>query len=367
MPELSSPDAEDKIRQMLATIDSGKLPNKQVKMEMFDLLESYECWQPLFQLIQLSAGKTDSRSVEDYVRLAKVQNVYLENIAAAAETCVKAVDIMHMTYKDFQQFMLPKIIERDDWAAESKILQALWQKFSDADGKVAALERLCLLFEKKIFNDGELGSAYSRLLQIDPKNIKALRYFKVVYTQNYEWEKVANILQDLISASSHPQDIFRLAQELAAVSLYQLDRPRESIQILETYCEGSPLDASTIHYDAYQRLGDWQGCLKVLRQCLLSVEEDGGRSVLLLKIGLLEEKMGHLDVAAQSFRRAIQLWPKFLEPYERLVQISAQKKNWNEALEWLGKLHDHVEDLTLRARLDELKVRLQDGLRYAAD
>ncbi len=110
-------------------------------------------------------------------------------------------------------------------------------------------------------------------MQLDPLNIKALRYFKLLFTQNYEWEKVVTMLRNLLTASKHARDVFRVGQELAAVLLYQLDRPQEAIDVVTKYCEGSPLDTSTISYDAYQRLNDWQGCLRILRECVLSVED----------------------------------------------------------------------------------------------
>src|SRR5690606_9965975 len=131
---------------------------------------------------------------------------------------------------------------------------------------------------KKTHNEQLLDRAYKRLREVDPTNVKALRYFKLYFTQANEWEEVVAILKTLLGSVTRPQEVYRVAQELAAIYLYQLDMADEAITTLDTYCEGSPLDASQIMFDAYQRMANWNGCLKVLRQCLVSVGTDRDRA-----------------------------------------------------------------------------------------
>src|SRR5690606_33746452 len=123
------------------------------------------------------------------------------------------------------------------------------------EDQILCLERLCLLLEKKIFNESQLTSTYEKLLEIDPLNLKALRYFKLILVQDNEWADVASILQKLLKAVRHPEEVFRVAQELATVYLYHLDKPNEAIETIQKYCHKSPLDSSTILFDAYQRIG----------------------------------------------------------------------------------------------------------------
>lgn len=152
---------------------------------------------------------------------------------------------------------------------------------------------------------------------------------------------------------------------MAAVYLYQLDQPRQAIEVIEQYCEGSPLDASTIYFDAYQRLGDWDGCLKVLRECLLSVDDDGSRSILHFKMAQLEERLNRFDQAQSNYEKSVNLNPKFFEPYENIIYLAIQKKDWQLARRWLDQLGQSIGDDGLKIHIDEALARMDKGLLHA--
>ena len=366
-------DAEvvEQVKKAVARIDAfdrgetgGKLEADD-RTRMLDLLEQYECWGPYFRLVKRCVQDPASRTQRDFVRLARVQNLYLEDVFAAAETCAALVFEMQLPYQKFTEDVLPQVVEFEDFAAEATILSAIVDRLQNAEA-VACLERLCMLYEKKTHNETQLGKTYERLLAADPRNVKALRYFKLVFTQNNEWEEVVGILKTLLGCVTHPQELFRVAQELAAIYLYQLDMAEEAINILENYCADSPLDTSTISYDAHQRLADWQGCLKVLRQCLLNVDDDVGRAVLHFKIGSLQEQLGAVGEALDNFLKAAKLWPQFLDAIEGVINVGVQRQDWKLILTWLGTLGERVHDERLKAQLKQAQARLADGLAHAS-
>ena len=334
--------------------------------ELLETLEQYECWGPYFRVMKRLLANPAARQPRDYLRLARVQNLYLEDVFAAAETCVALVSDLAVPYQRFSEDVLPQVVEFEDFAAEATILSAVSGKFKDKGDHVAALERLCMLYEKKTHNETQLGRTYEKLLEVDPRNVKALRYFKLLYSQSNEWEEVVGILKTLLGCVTHTQEVYRTAQELAAIYLYQLDMAEEAINVLETSCADSPLDTSTIQYDAYQRLADWQGCLRVLRQSLLTVDDDLARAVLHFKIASLHEQLGDLDAALDDFQKAVKLYPQFLDAVEGVIQVGVLKKDWRLIQQWLGVLESKVNDDKLKAQLKQAQVRLADGLSHAA-
>lgn len=365
-PPSTAPQSEpERLRRLAAQADAGQPLSVNARNEALELFERYECWAPYFRLIKRGMDHPSTRQLSDYVRLARVQSLYLEDIFAAAETSAQLIQHLKFPYKRFMEEILPKIIEPEDYAAESTILSAICDKLTIKDELVDCLERLCMLFEKKTHNDSQLAKTYERLLNADPYNVKALRYFKHIYTQNNEWDEVVTILKTLLKANLRPQEIFRAAQELAAVHLYQQDRAEDAIKVLEKYCLESPLDTSTILFDAYQRLANWNGCLKVLRQCLLSVEDEYGLAVLHLKIASLHEQLGDLEPALDNFVKSSSLWPNLLDAMEGVINVALLKKDWRLILTWLKTLSDKVQDERLNAQLKQVAKRLQDGLDHA--
>lgn len=355
----------ERLRRLAAQVDEGKALTGDVRAEALDLFERYECWAPYFRLIKRAIDDKSTRQLADYLRLARVQSLYLEDVFAAAETCAQMVQQLKVSYATVAADVLPRIIEPEDFTAEATILGAVCDRLSSKDDLIACLERLAMLFEKKTHNDGQLGKTYERLLQVDPHDVKALRYFKLIYTQNNEWDEVVSILKTMLKAVHRPQEIYRVAQELATIHLYQQDRAEDAIKVLSTYCTESPLDTSTILFDAYQRLANWNGCLKVLRQCLLSVDDDYGRAVLHLKIASLHEQLGELDQALDNFAQSSELWPNLLDAIEGVINVALLKKDWPTIQKWLGTLTGKVQDERLNVQLKQAAKRLQDGLDHA--
>lgn len=364
MVEPQSPEVEH-VKKLVAQVDSGAALSAQARTEILETFEQFECWAPYFRLLKRCLQDPSTRQLSDYVRLARVQNLYLEDVFAAAETCAAMVVEMKIPYQKFTEEVLPQVIEFEDYSAEATILSAACDRFPEVTDHVQAIERLCMLYEKKTHNETQLGKTYEKLLAIDPRNVKALRYFKLVFTQNNEWEEVVGILRTLITCVKHQQELFRVAQELAAIYLYQLDMAEEAINVLETHCAESPLDTSTILYDAYQRMADWAGCLKVLRQCLLNVDDDSGRAVLHFKIGSLLEQTSDLDGAIENFTKSAKLWPQFLDAVEGIINIGVLKQDWKLVQTWLQTLEGSIQDERLKVQLKQAQRRVQDGLAHA--
>ncbi|MCX6105314.1 MAG: hypothetical protein NTY08_05710 [Proteobacteria bacterium] len=355
----------DRIRSLVAKADSGGVTETAERLRILDVLEQHECWGPFFRLLGNTIAESPKHANEYFVRLARVQNKYLEDAFAAAETCANLVAELQVSYLQFSVDMLPQVIDFEDFNAEGTVLSAICDFLPTAADQISCLERLCMLYEKKIHNESRLVATYEKLLQVDPSNVRALRYFKLTFTQSNDWDQVVDTLKKLLVAVRKPQELFRVAQELAAIYLYQLDMPSEAIQTLEIYCSDSPLDTSTILFDAYQRLADWQGCLRVLRQCLLNVEAEGARAILHQKIAVLNAQIGATGEALDNFTKAVKISPPFLDAIEGIVNLAIQRKDWPLVEQWLGHLADAIIDDRLRIQVQQAQGRLRDGLAHA--
>lgn len=348
---------QQKIGTIIDSIAGQKITSHDESIQYLDILEDYECWQPFTDLIAYFINDSKKRKLIYYVRLAKMQNQYIEDVFAASETISRAVNDLKLSFDRVNQ-VIREVIETDDWSAESVILQACCDKFSKLQDKIECFERLALIYEKKTHDSEELRNCFERLLQIDPYNIKALRYYKLVFTQNGEWSEAVSVMNKLLEASKHPQDVYRLAQEMASVYLYHLNKPKQAIETIESFCSDSPLDTSMIHYDAYERLGDLQGCISVLKTCLDGVDDNRSRAVLYYKTALLEERRRNEDEAMQWHNKALELNPEFLQPYERLCMLFAQNERWDDLKIAVTNYKQKIRDKNSISGLNELVNRI---------
>lgn len=328
-------------------------------------LEGFECWDPWFAAVRLHARAHPDAFIDDYRRLARAYLTYFDDVKGAAECCRAIVESSGMAFTRFRADVLSRILDQDDFAAEGEILQAVWERFSAVDDRIAALERMCFIYEKKHHIESLLNEFYQKLLKISPDNGKALRYFRALNVQIQDWPAVVAILNRLYASAKHPQEGFRYAQELAAIHLYQLDDPNTAIKVIEERCSNSTLDTSTIHYEAYYRLGKFDGCLRVLRSCLANVDNDETKAVIHYRIASLYEQQGQYQLAIENFERTLQLQGRFLEAMEGLVSTSLKLKDWTKVKEWLAVLSSGVSSRALADQLRAGLVRLEEGMKGA--
>lgn len=362
--EGNSPSQSSKIQEILKRVESNQLLTAEEFEETINVLETFECWVAYFKILESRIADPAQRNINHYVRLARTHYRYLDNIGKAAEICSNLTIDLKVSFLVLQHEVISRILNHEDFAAEAMILNAASHHFKDSTDQVKCLERLSNLYEKKTHNETLLAKTYERLIEADPKNVKALRYFKLVFTQSGEWEEVVLILKTLLTSVSYPQERYRVALELAAIYLYQLDQPKEAIEIVEGHCNESPIDTSTVLYDGYQRLSQWEGCLRVLRQCLLTVDDDIGRSIIRFKMGQIFEQNGDLAQAVDNFQRSFMLWPALLDAAEGVIEIGVKLKDWGLVQKYLELLKDATSDKVLKSQITQVLRRLSDGLSH---
>ncbi len=355
-------EAPIEISELITALRKGSIDLDKQFEPVIDTLQNFECWASYFQILEQQIDNPKKRQLNHYVRTARAYSVYLEDINRASRVCVNLMKDLRLSYLEFREKALYSIIGEEDFGNEAILLQAIYPKLKSKEDHIACMERLCLIYEKKKYDEANLNRSYERLIELDPYNQKALRYFKIVYTQNNQWEKVAQVLQNLFTSAKHINDRYRSAQELAAVYLYQLDLPQQAVDVLEKYCTNSPLSTFAIHYEAYYRLGNWEGCLLVLRNQAKKVEGAQNKAVVALRIGEMLEKTRRYDEALESYRLAFELEPAMLEALEKIMDIYLRQQNWTAVVETLTALEEKVEDMFLKEKVREGISRLQGAL-----
>lgn len=350
------------INDLVSQLNKGALISDSHLDAILEKLQDFECWSLYFRLLEAQIDNPKKRQLHHYVRTAQAYAIYLEDIQKAAKICVKLLKDLKLSYAQFRESALHAIVSEQEFDQEAIILQASLPRLRSKEDSVACLERLCLIYEKKKFDENLLNKSYEKLIEMDPNNLKALRYFKVVYTQNNQWERVVQVLQSLFQNARHVNDRYRSAQELAAVYLYQLDQAHNAIETIEKYCAESPLNTFTIHYEAYYRLQNWDGCLRVLRNHLKRFDGPLNKAIILLKIGELQEQLNRHDEAESSFLECIELAPRMLEPLENLIEMSIEAQKWDKVLGYMSKLGELLDDPYLKDKVREGRGRLLEAI-----
>jgi hypothetical protein len=355
---------QQKLKEVVSQLESRSRLSGPEREQRLNLLEEFECWNPYFRILSRELNLSQTDKFEIFLRLARAQNLYLDDNKTASKTVAKMVKDLKLGFDQLKRDVLSLILVEEDHVSEANILEAASSQFSNKADLVRCVEHLCMLYEKKIYHEAKLAASYERLLQIAPENVKALRYFKMVCSQNQQWEKTSNILATLLKALKHKQEKYRVAHELATVLLYYLDRPEQAIQVIETYCQHSPLDTTAVLYDGYTRLSNWEGCIKTLKICSESEMDRNSLAILNFKIGEMYELLKKPTKAVQHYQMSMETDLNFLEPIEALLRLKINDKKWNEVKMLLHELSKRIVSKTYKDKVEEATVRLTDGLSH---
>ena len=352
--ELDSSSIKTTINTIIDEI-SGDFVFDETKLQLyFSNLEGYECWQPYFRLLSRCIDEQRFRKVEYYIRLARIHNLVFNDPVATAAVCARLIVDLELSYTAFQAQALAEIVSPGDYIGEASILDRVFPIFTSKEDLITCLERLCFIFEKKRHNEGKLNEYYERLLGIDPCNIKALRYFKGVYTQANDWTEVIRILEILSSQSQRTSDKHLAAQEMATIYQYQMDLPLKALETIENLCAESPLDTALIRFDAFTRLRDWGGCIDTLNSCLIKADSHQEKAIIHLKMGELYERQARPIEAFTSYQACLRYNPELLEAYEKLIYHSLRDLDWLSTVKHLELLRSQLKNRNLAKKLSLL-------------
>ena len=105
----------------------------------------------------------------------------------------------------------------------------------------------------------------------------------------------------------------------------------------------------------------------VLRECLLSAEDETARAVLHFKIGGILETLDEQEDALENFQKAAVLWPEFIDAYEGAIGMALKLQKFDLVLTWMQKIEKNLFDKTLIDQIQQASKRLKDGMEQAAN
>ncbi len=120
------------------------------------------------------------------------------------------------------------------------------------------------------FQEQEVFSIYQEILRLDPDNIKALRFFKMYYSQSNDWAATERVIETLMRVLPYENDRQRHAMErrIAALSNRCTAAGTRDLKHLVTTAQPEMrTHLISITLEAHQRSGRWRGMPKGSR-CL---------------------------------------------------------------------------------------------------
>lgn len=340
--ELQEVQGDDRVQTLayIEKIESGyfrdvDFSNSALQGEISDalkLLTDYECWQSYSDLaISLAQAAPDHDKLDYYKMSAVAWGRRAHDETKCAETIVRALKDCKVHYDEFFITLLQPSVEPENYFQESAILKEVISAISKSGEKKfleLCLERLSMIYDKKLHLDAKHHETQEKLLKLNKHNHKALKYFKMRYHQMGEWQKVVDTLATLIATSTHGMEKARYAMEQATILLFYLDQPGNCLATLDKHV-GDSFDSNKIRLAALRASSRYQEAIDILERMFEATTSVQEKATILFYYGQIASILENFDLAMEKFKLSNSSWPRAATLLE-ITRLAVAQKDTEE-------------------------------------
>jgi tetratricopeptide (TPR) repeat protein len=237
------------------------------------------------------------------------------------------------------------------WAELSQALEQLVETGS-ATGQIGEDEQIELRVEIAELERDVLGrvpqaiSAWRRVLEIDPGDLRAMTALEALLSTESRWEECIEVLEKrALIVEGNParaEVLLRIADLLS----YTLDAPARAAQVFERVLILDPTNvpAAEALESFYRKERRWAQLGDLLLEKARHASSDAGREELLVAVARMLEDDAHDPASAfLVWQTVARQDPAQTGPRDELDRIAASLGNWDEHLDFLEELAEALE------------------------
>ncbi len=302
-----------------------------------------EQWRELSGVYEkmVDIQNSDDGMAECYARMARIASDTLNERDRAIELWTKVIDLRGDNSMALGE--LSKLYETAQaWRELEDILQRTIRIIDVPEDTIPLYKRLGVLRETKLESDRDALDAWMEVLQIDPRDVDALRAVAALYRKLDQPDDLAEILHRLIDslalAGGSIEEIREAWAELGKLYSDRIMRPQDAIKAWQKVFEINKKDFRAL--DALEALfnqeSQWEDAVNVIEKRVKLLDKDSQKIAELLKIGhIWFEKVSDLAAASDAFERVQQIDKTNLEASQQVEGIYRTRKNWNQLADLL--------------------------------
>ena len=213
------------------------------------------------------------------------------------------------------------------------------QHVQETDALLGLYARCATIWHQKLGDAARAESCYRHVLRLQPDNRQALEGLEAVYTQQRDWERLADTLErlaGLIGDSAQRAEVFHRLGQLYSESLGRRDR---ALVAWGHAVRANPKrrDSLTALQEAYRELGYFDKVAQLLqREAELDLAEPAELGQKYLRLGrqLLAEPL-HEAACRSALERATELLPDAEPAQQALAELDQARADWEKRVKQL--------------------------------
>jgi len=330
--------------------------NRQAIETLKGVYQKRRAWRPLLDLLEKEALLLEGQEKRDHlVEMAQLAGDRLSDHDRAVELWHAVLEIDPNTPEALET--LEKLAERrKDWPGRAEVLERRLSRAATDEDRVALLTKVGTVWKDRVKDPARAADAWSRLLEVEPGNAKAMRSLKDAYQAASDWDSLEKLYRDAedfeglvevlgIAADRAPDTETKVMLSFKCADLYDvpIGQPDRAVRHYERVLsvDEHNLRASTALAPIYRRAEKWGRLVGVL-ETVLDATTDAEERILRLD-ELRELCAVQMNNRALAFKWAARAFEEM--PTDEAVRAAAE-----EAAEAAGAFEELVT--IYRSRLD---------------
>lgn len=200
----------------------------------------------------------------------------------------------------------------------------------DRNHRLGILREVAGIYREHIPNETSLVSALNQILQVDDKDVGAVRELITLYEKLERWRDLLTQQQRLAALSDDVEERVRLLRASGRRWLQQFNNVQNATTAFESLIELSPLDreARDTLADLYKKRRAWPALYNLYKTEVETLSGAQQAAVLKEMAKLAGERLGDAQTAAELHKRILEAEPDNLAILDALEKQAERSKDW---------------------------------------
>lgn len=321
--------------------------NREALGELKTIYTKKRSWKQLFGVLEKEARLASDPDVrfESTLELARLAGERLHQHAEAIGLWREVLEQKSDVEGGLET--LEKLAEREkDWASLAWALERRVSQTDEPKERIKLLQRLGTTFGEHLGQPAKAAEAWKRVLELDPKNGRALRTLRdsflrardwegleALYAESSDWEGLVDVLGGAAERAEDPEETKALSFRAAQVYVERIGNAERAFRSYERVLAVEPenADAAAALVPIYEQQGQWLQVVR-MKEILVGAMADadpGARIAALMELSTLTERQLSDEDAAFSWAcRAYTLAPTDGRVADRLESTASAAGAW---------------------------------------
>jgi golgin subfamily B member 1 len=347
--------------QQVLALDPG---NARAMRQTGDLYRVTQQWQMLAQvlgrLVEMEEEAKDKANV--FVQMGDLCEEHLGIPEQAPSYYLKALEVDPKNVNALGS--LERIYrQQQSWQDLLDVLHRKADALEDRERELEARLQIAEVYEDRTQNLDRAVEAYRKALELDDRNLRALKGLERLYAQTERWQELREVLEAQYDVVTSDRERIQILMRVASMWEEEFLKPEKAAERLEQVLDTDPDHEEALNGLArlYRQLQAWDKLIQTYERHTAATPDRSEKIRLFKAMGEIHAtELSDLDRAIDSYLNVLSIDGDDVQAVDALTRAYEQREDHASALEMMEKLARLVDDPQRQVDLHSRMGRILD-------